>query len=113
LGCTAIELVSGKPPYFELSTAQACFRMVEDPHPPYPPGASALFITFLEKCFVKEVEQRASAKELLQHDWLNQKKKAPAPVENVDRSSEVVFLFLFVSFCFFLFLFLTSSAGLS
>jgi len=85
LGCTAIELVSGKPPYFELSTAQACFRMVEDDHPPYPNNSTELFVSFLSRCFVKEVEKRATAAELLEHGWLNQKKKNN--VDNVDSSS--------------------------
>ena len=40
LGCTAIELVSGNPPYGDLSPMQAMFAMVENPKPPYPEDIS-------------------------------------------------------------------------
>ncbi len=57
LGCTAIEFFTGKPPYFELSTAQACFRMAEDDHPPFPPKMSANMTEFMSKALVKYEKQ--------------------------------------------------------
>lgn len=40
LGCTIVEMLRGTPPYFELATMQALFKIVEDPHPPIPPTIS-------------------------------------------------------------------------
>jgi serine/threonine protein kinase len=40
LGCTAIELLDGKPPYHKLQPMPALFRIVNDDHPPLPEGAS-------------------------------------------------------------------------
>jgi serine/threonine protein kinase len=80
IGCTAIELVTGKPPYYELSKTAACFRMVEDEHPPLPPGASEGLRVFLLKCLNKDPAKRASASELLSDEWIvagnNSKKNA-------------------------------------
>jgi len=40
LGCTVIELMTGNPPYAELSPLPALIRIVEDQHPPLPKNAS-------------------------------------------------------------------------
>lgn len=49
LGCTVIELLEGKPPYYNLQPMPALFRIVNDDHPPLPQGASpvscSLFFT--------------------------------------------------------------------
>lgn len=75
MGCTALELLTGKPPYFELSKASACFKMVQDPHPPLPDNVSAELRAFLMRCFRKEPKERATAAELLQDEWLTDKTK--------------------------------------
>lgn len=36
VGCTIIELLSTKPPYFDLAPMAALFRIVQDDHPPLP-----------------------------------------------------------------------------
>jgi serine/threonine protein kinase len=36
LGCTLIELLTGKPPYADLIAMSALFRIVEDEYPPLP-----------------------------------------------------------------------------
>jgi serine/threonine protein kinase len=36
LGCTVIELCTGKPPYSDLLTMTAMFKIVEDDCPPLP-----------------------------------------------------------------------------
>jgi hypothetical protein len=36
LGCTVIEMLTGHPPYYELTSMQALFSIVDDPHPPIP-----------------------------------------------------------------------------
>lgn len=47
LGCTVIEMLTGDPPYFNLSTMQALFLIVEDAHPPIPEGLSEPLAHFL------------------------------------------------------------------
>lgn len=38
VGCTVIELITGSPPYYELSPMSALFRIVQDEYPPLPDG---------------------------------------------------------------------------
>lgn len=45
LGCTVIELLEGKPPYYKLQPMPALFRIVNDDHPPLPQGASPVSST--------------------------------------------------------------------
>lgn len=40
LGCTIIELCTGKPPYADLLTMTAMFKIVEDDAPPLPEAIS-------------------------------------------------------------------------
>lgn len=70
LGCTVIELLTGFPPYYELSDMTALFRIVSDDCPPLPPNLSADGEDFLRKCFNKDVNARATADELLRHRWV-------------------------------------------
>merc|ERR1712137_135940 len=70
LGCTIIELLCGKPPYSDLGPMAALFAMVKHPHPPFPSKISPLLEDFLGLCFISPPEQRMSARELLQHNWL-------------------------------------------
>jgi serine/threonine protein kinase len=46
LGCTLIELLTGKPPYAELIAMSALFRIVEDDYPPLPSKISDVRIPF-------------------------------------------------------------------
>jgi len=70
LGCTIIELLTGKPPYMELEPMSALFRIVQDPHPPLPRGISESLKSFLLLCFNKDPMKRDSAEHLLSHQWL-------------------------------------------
>jgi serine/threonine protein kinase len=38
LGCTIIELLTGKPPYWDAGAMSALFKMVAAEHPPLPEG---------------------------------------------------------------------------
>lgn len=78
LGCTVIELLTGNPPYHEYHPMGAIVKCVQDEHPPFPPGISKELEDFLLKCFQKDIEKRASAKELLQHPWFFQLKESQA-----------------------------------
>ena len=70
LGSTIIQLLTTYPPYYELNWVGALFRIVQDGCPPLPEDISPNLRDFLLRCFEKEPEKRASAKELLMHPWI-------------------------------------------
>ncbi|KAK5958792.1 Protein kinase of the Mitotic Exit Network [Knufia fluminis] len=70
LGCTVIELLDGRPPYYNLQPMPALFRIVNDDHPPLSQGASPVVIDFLMQCFQKDPNLRVSARKLLKHPWI-------------------------------------------
>jgi len=65
-----IEMVTGKPPYADLMSLTAMFRIVEDDMPPIPPKCSPELYDFLTLCFAKDPRQRPTASELSNHVWL-------------------------------------------
>ncbi|KAJ2078885.1 Protein kinase of the Mitotic Exit Network [Coemansia sp. RSA 988] len=72
LGCTIIELLTGKPPYAELMQMAALYRIVEDEHPPIPEGISEELKEFLLQCFRKDPHERPTALDLMSHPWTRQ-----------------------------------------
>ncbi|KIJ20894.1 hypothetical protein PAXINDRAFT_165722 [Paxillus involutus ATCC 200175] len=71
LGCTVIELLTGRPPYGEIANSMTVmFRIVEDEMPPLPEDCSDALQDFLQQCFQKDPEQRPDAKTLCEHPWL-------------------------------------------
>ncbi|KAI8342992.1 kinase-like domain-containing protein, partial [Chlamydoabsidia padenii] len=70
LGCTIIELCTGKPPYADLLPMTALFRIVEDDYPPIPNGLSQDLCDFLQQCFAKNPNDRPTATDLLTHSWI-------------------------------------------
>ncbi|KAF7490394.1 Serine/threonine-protein kinase 3 [Sarcoptes scabiei] len=77
LGITALEMAEGKPPYGEIHPMRAIFMIPTKPPPSFrdPDRWSTEFIDFVQKCLVKNPEQRATANELLEHEFI---KKAPS-----------------------------------
>ncbi|KAI9489785.1 kinase-like domain-containing protein, partial [Zychaea mexicana] len=97
LGCTLIELATGKPPYANMIAMSAMFRIVEDDYPPLPESISAEMRDFLLSCFQKDPDHRPSATKLKQHPWiLKHKQQCPSLVS--DKSSAVAPSSSFVSF---------------
>ena len=72
LGCTLMELLTGKPPYADLIAMSAMFRIVEDDLPPLPDNISDECTSFLTACFQKDPQKRLSAAELKNHAWIIQ-----------------------------------------
>ncbi|KAJ2390027.1 Protein kinase of the Mitotic Exit Network, partial [Coemansia sp. RSA 2559] len=72
LGCTLIELLTGKPPYSGMMQMAALYRIVEDDHPPIPEGISEELKSFLLQCFQKDPKARPTAAELMSHSWMKQ-----------------------------------------
>ncbi|KAL4164308.1 hypothetical protein KRP22_004175 [Phytophthora ramorum] len=85
VGCTIIELLTMKPPYFDLAPMAALFRIVQEDHPPLPQRMSPALHDFIMKCFMKEPRLRASAEELLAHPWI-----AQIPKNKVEQSTQLV-----------------------
>lgn len=96
LGCTVIELLDGKPPYYKYQPMPALFRIVNDDHPPLPESASPvnshhfqcmasadetkIVIDFLMQCFQKDPNLRISARKLLKHPWIVSARRTDAIV---------------------------------
>ncbi|KAN0060057.1 Protein kinase of the Mitotic Exit Network [Thecaphora frezii] len=72
LGCTVIELLTGKPPYYDMLAMSAMFRIVEDDCPPIPEKCSPPLREMLLQCFNKDPSLRPSAETLFEHDWVRQ-----------------------------------------
>jgi serine/threonine protein kinase len=75
VGCTTVELLTGKPPYFDLPPMRALFKIVQDEYPPLPPNISPAMLDFLMLCFQKDPNRRINAKDLLKHPWLQKKEE--------------------------------------
>lgn len=72
LGITALEMAEGKPPYGDIHPMRAIFMIPTKPPPSFrePDRWSPEFIDFVQKCLVKNPEQRATSTDLLQHDFI-------------------------------------------
>ncbi|KNC47820.1 STE/STE11 protein kinase [Thecamonas trahens ATCC 50062] len=82
LAATAVELLTGNPPFHNLEPVQAIFaigrstgRPVFTPLSPLSPACDA----FLDACFIVDVETRATVPDLLAHDWLVAVSPLPSP----------------------------------
>ncbi|KAL3891490.1 hypothetical protein ACJMK2_003751 [Sinanodonta woodiana] len=76
LGITALEMAEGKPPYGDIHPMRAIFMIPTKPPPSFrnPDKWSSEFIDFVQKCLVKNPEQRATAAELLKHEFITNAK---------------------------------------
>jgi len=72
VGCTVVEMVTGKPPWSELGNhVAAMFRITSDDEPaPSPASLSPAGRDFLSHCFVRQVAKRAKASTLADHDYV-------------------------------------------
>lgn len=69
LGCTIIEMFTGKPPWSEYEGAAAMFKVMRD-SPSIPEILSPDGQDFLRCCFCRNPAERPSASMLLEHRWL-------------------------------------------
>ncbi|KAF8023762.1 hypothetical protein BT93_F1069 [Corymbia citriodora subsp. variegata] len=69
LGCTIIEMLTGKPPWSEYERAAAMFKVIRSA-PPIPETLSAEGKDFLQCCFCRQPAERPSAAMLLEHAFL-------------------------------------------
>ncbi|KAL8128158.1 mitogen-activated protein kinase kinase kinase 5-like [Apium graveolens] len=72
LGCTVIEMLTGKPPWSEFNGVQALFNVLNR-SPTIPETLSAEGKDFLEKCFQRNPADRPTAVQLLDHPFIRNK----------------------------------------
>ncbi|XP_077990446.1 serine/threonine-protein kinase 3-like [Glandiceps talaboti] len=72
LGITALEMAEGKPPYADIHPMRAIFMIPSKPPPTFrvPEKWAPEFIDFVNKCLVKNPVERATATQLLQHEFI-------------------------------------------
>ncbi|CAI0376907.1 unnamed protein product [Linum tenue] len=70
LGCTVVEMITGKRPWKGLEKEEVMARLAEGRHPDIPAGLSAEGRDFLEECFVTSGVKRATADSLLSHPFV-------------------------------------------
>lgn len=71
LGILVIEMVDGEPPYMELDPIRVLYHIAGKGRPyPKSPGLSPELLDFIDRCLEVEPNKRASAEELLRHEFL-------------------------------------------
>jgi mitogen-activated protein kinase kinase kinase len=74
LGCVILEMATGRRPWHNLDNEWAIMYNIAQGNPPQLPTPDQLSpegIDFLKKCFIRDPRARATAVELLQHEWIN------------------------------------------
>jgi mitogen-activated protein kinase kinase kinase len=73
LGCVILEMATGRRPWASLDNEWAIMYNIAQGNPPQLPTREQLSdqgLDFLNKCFERDPSKRASAAELLQHEWM-------------------------------------------
>ncbi|GAB4847016.1 Mitogen-activated protein kinase kinase kinase 5 [Ancistrocladus abbreviatus] len=78
LGCTIIEMFTGKPPWSEYEGAAALFKVLKE-SPPIPETLSSEGKDFLRCCFRRNPADRPSASMLLEHRFMRNSQQLDIP----------------------------------
>ncbi len=73
LGCVILEMATGRRPWANLDNEWAIMYNIAQGNPPQLPASDQLSpqgLDFLKRCFVRDSNKRATAVELLQHEWI-------------------------------------------
>ncbi|XP_046413981.1 serine/threonine-protein kinase 3 isoform X3 [Neodiprion lecontei] len=91
LGITALEMAEGKPPYGDIHPMRAIFMIPTKPPPSFrePDKWSAEFIEFVSGCLVKNPEERATATELLSHEFIGNAKQPSILSQMIAEAHEI------------------------
>ncbi|KAL8138337.1 hypothetical protein V2J09_004338 [Rumex salicifolius] len=77
LGCTVLEMSTGKLPYHPFDAYQALYRIGRGELPPVPETLSSDLRDFILKCLQVNPYDRPSAEELLYHSFLKRRLESP------------------------------------
>ena len=75
VGCLCLELLTGKPPYYNLTPMSALFHICSDSVVPIEDPSHNITqecMEFILECFQRDPTRRKSAAELLNHSWFKQ-----------------------------------------
>ncbi|KAI9260645.1 hypothetical protein BDA99DRAFT_88006 [Phascolomyces articulosus] len=72
LGCTVIEMLTGKKPWLDLNMLAALYSLGKYQAPPLPEEASDEAKDFLNQCFIINPDDRPTAQDLLVHPFVRQ-----------------------------------------
>ncbi|XP_017781301.1 PREDICTED: mitogen-activated protein kinase kinase kinase 15 isoform X2 [Nicrophorus vespilloides] len=91
LGCTVVEMATGKPPFNELGSPQAALFKVGmyKQHPQVPEELSDRARSFILRCFEPDPDKRATAQQLLEDQFLGERKKSVRLAPDYNRSVSV------------------------
>ena len=73
LGCVILEMATGRRPWANLDNEWAIMYNIAQGNPPQLPTQDQLSpqgVDFLKQCFIRDSKKRATAIELLQHEWI-------------------------------------------
>ncbi|KAL5993558.1 hypothetical protein ACLOJK_014483 [Asimina triloba] len=79
LGCTIIEMLTGKPPWSEYEGAAAMFKVMKNESPPIPDTLSPEGKNFLHCCLQRNPVERPSAMQLLDHPFIKNSNNQEIP----------------------------------
>ena len=84
-------MAEGRAPYGEIHPMRAIFMIPTKPPPSFtnPDKWSSTFIDFVSRCLVKNPEERASASELLQHDFITNSKPFESLQEMIAEAQDI------------------------
>lgn len=91
LGITALEMAEGKPPYGDIHPMRAIFMIPTKP----PPTLRDLtkwspdFVDFVNSCLVKNPEERPSASQMLNHNFIKNAKPATILLQLIAEAREI------------------------
>ncbi|XP_039011828.1 mitogen-activated protein kinase kinase kinase 5-like [Hibiscus syriacus] len=88
LGCTIIEMFTGKAPWSEYEGAAAMFKVMKDT-PPIPETLSSLGKDFLRCCFRRNPAKRPTASMLLEHRFVKCSPQSGASSSNGLKSTDM------------------------
>ncbi|XP_052869901.1 serine/threonine-protein kinase 3 [Anopheles cruzii] len=91
LGITALEMAEGKPPYGDIHPMRAIFMIPTKPPPSFrdPDIWSPEFIDFVSLCLVKNPEERATATDLLTHEFIRNAKPCSILNQMIAEAKEI------------------------
>ncbi|XP_033726426.1 serine/threonine-protein kinase 3-like isoform X2 [Pecten maximus] len=92
LGITALEMAEGKPPYGDIHPMRAIFMIPTKPPPSFrnPDKWSPEFIDFVSKCLIKNPEQRATAPELMNHEFIKNAQPCTILQDMIKEAKEIL-----------------------